>query len=288
MKQIIPASYFSARHINHTAGFTLIELIMVIALTSIMGLAILLNYQSQTRTYRVQRELANMQQNMRAAMFLLQQDIRNSGRDPERSGQFGIQSIADDANNNASLTMTRLLDTDNDGMADVGAVETIVYQLADPDGDGRQELQRCLNGVCQRIVDGVASMGFAYAYDDGSEDLARFNGNPANTEIWAYDGNGTNTLNTSADSDGDGDIDIDDVPAGLGENIALNRIRVVRIWLLARSRLAYPNFSDTNTYILGDRMLNLAATNNAPWRNFRHFLLSGAVSLQNYQLSTNL
>jgi type IV pilus assembly protein PilW len=288
MKQILPTYHFASRNNNHAAGFTLIELLIVITLTSIMGLAIVMNYQSQSRAYRVQRELAHMQQNMRAAMFLLQQDIRNSGRDPERSGQYGIQSIADDANGNASLTMTRLLDTDNDGMADTGAVETIAYQLADPDGDGRLELQRCLNGACQRIVDGVQSMGFAYAYDDGSEDLARFNNGPANPEIWAYDGNGANVLNTSADSDGDGDIDIDDAPVALAANIPLSRIRVVRIWLLARSRQAYPNFTDTSTYVLGDRMLNLANPVNANLRNFRHFLLSGAVALQNYQLSTNL
>jgi type IV pilus assembly protein PilW len=288
MKQILPASYFSLRSSNHAAGFTLIELLIVIALTSIMGLAIVMNYQSQSRAYRVQRELAHMQQNMRAAMFLLQQDIRNSGRDPERTGQYGIQSIADDANGNASLTMSRLLDTDNDGMANAGAVETIVYQLADPDGDGRQELQRCLNGACQRIVDGIESMGFAYAYDDGSEDLARFNNNSANPEIWAYDGNGGNVLNTSADADGDGDIDTNDVPVALAANIPLNRIRVVRIWLLARSRQAYTNFSDTSTYVLGDRVLDLANPVNAGLRNFRHFLLSGAVALQNYELQTNI
>lgn len=285
MKQILPASYFSPRHSNHAAGFTLIELIIVITLTSIMGLAIVMNYQSQGRAYRVQRELAHMQQNMRAAMFLIQQDIRNSGRDPERSGQYGIQSIANDANGNARLVMTRLLDIDNNGIADVGSMETIVYQLADPDGDGCQELQRCINGACQMIVDGMQSMGFACAYDDGSGDLARFKDNPANPETWAYGGN---MLTTSADSDGDGDIDINDIPVALAANIPLNRIRVVRIWLLARSRKVDPDFSDTSAYVLGDRVFNLANPVNANQRNFRHFLLSGAVSLQNFQLNTNL
>jgi type IV pilus assembly protein PilW len=288
MKPLLCASDFPPRFKKNAAGFTLVELIIVIALTSLMGMAIVINYRSQTQAYSAQRELAHMQQNMRAAMFLLQQDIRNSGRDPERTGQYGIQSIADDINGNASLTMSRLLDTDNDGMANTGAVETIVYQLADPDGDGRQELQRCLNGACQRIVDGIESMGFAYAYDDGSDDLARFNNSPANPEIWAYDGNGANILNTSADSDGDGDIDINDAPAALAANIPLNRIRVVRIWLLARSRQAYTNFSDTSTYVLGDRVLDLANPVNAGLRNFRHFLLSSAVSLQNYEMKTNI
>jgi prepilin-type N-terminal cleavage/methylation domain-containing protein len=108
------------------SGFTLVELIVAMAIASIVGLAVMMNYISQTRAYTIQRELSHMQQNLRAAMYMLQNDIRNTGRDPQRTGRYGIQAInrinndADDAIGYAGLTMTRLVDTDNDGIANIG------------------------------------------------------------------------------------------------------------------------------------------------------------------------
>jgi prepilin-type N-terminal cleavage/methylation domain-containing protein len=60
-------------------GVTLIELMvaMTVALVVLGGMYI--SYRTQQRSYMVQEEVAVMQQNLRAAMFYLQRDIRLAG-----------------------------------------------------------------------------------------------------------------------------------------------------------------------------------------------------------------
>ena len=65
-----------------TQGFTLIELLvgMVVSLLA-MG-AIYSTFLSQFKSYQIQEEIAAMQQNIRAAMFYMQREIRMAGCDP--------------------------------------------------------------------------------------------------------------------------------------------------------------------------------------------------------------
>lgn len=290
---------------DHAApGFTLVEMLVAIAVTGIMGLAIVTNYISQTKAYDIQREMAHMQQNLRAAMFMMSNDIRNSGRDPERTGRYGIQNIrranadADDPNGYPGLTLTNLVDNDGDGMADPGALQMVFYQVMDLDGDGRRELRRCVGGGCAApiipnnwplIMDGIEDIGISYAFDDGNGDLTRFNGNANAPEIWAVDTNDDNDLDTNVDSNGDGNIDInDDLTAALNPPVDTSRVRAVRIWLLARSRQAYNNFTDTSIYVLGRKQLDMNDPANINRRNFRHLMLEGVVALQNFQLSPDI
>lgn len=299
MRSITPKIAMACLPLRKTAGFTIVELIIALAITSVVGVAILMNYLSQSKAYNVQRELAHMQQNSRAAIYILMNDLRNIGRDPNRSGRYGIQSTLRDANGFDQLILTTLRDTDGDGIADEGAVQIIRYQIMDQNGDGRQELRRCDSLAAtpncasaadwQMIMDGVEDIGFAYAYDNGNEDLARFGGNANAPEIWAFDANNSNSLNANADSNGDGDIDVNDaVPAVLNAPVPLARIRAVRIWLLARSRYAFTDFRDTTFYHLGSRVLDLNDPANVNRQNFRHLLLTSVVGLQNFQLDPNI
>lgn len=288
------------------AGFTLVELLVATAVAAILGLAIVANYIMQTRSYEIHREMANMQQNMRAAMYMLSNDIRNSGRDSERSGRYGIQNIrninpdADDANGYPGLTLTSLTDTDGDGIANPGAIQMVFYQVIDLDGDGQRELRRCTETIgnsCDApyiadnwpvIMDGIEDIGIAYAYDDGNGDLARFNGNANAPEIWAIDTNNDNFLDTNLDTNGDGNIDTnDDLTAVLNPTVDTTNIRAARIWLLARSSQVNRNYTDSNIYVLGRKQLNMTDAANANRRPFRHFLLESVVALQNYELDPN-
>jgi prepilin-type N-terminal cleavage/methylation domain-containing protein len=287
------------------AGFTLVELIVSTAVAGILGLAIVANYIMQTRSYEIQREMAHMQQNLRAAMYMLNNDIRNSGRDSERTGRYGLVNIrrsnpdGDDPNGYPGLTLTRVIDTNGDGLADPAdpnALQMVLYQVMDLDGDGRRELRRCTTGCNAPIVaanwpvvmEGIEDMGIAYAYDGGSGDLARFNNNPNAPEIWAVDTNDDNQLDINVDTNGDGNIDInDDFTAALNPTVATTQIRAARIWLLARSTQAYPNYTDTSTYVLGRKQLVMTDAANANRRNFRHLLLESVVALQNYELDPN-
>ncbi len=276
------------------SGFTLVELIVVMLITSVAALAIVMNYISQTKTYAIQREMAHMQQNLRAAMYIMQNDIRNSGRDPLRLGRYGITDIlnynadTDDPNGYPGLTLTSLTDQDGDGFVDedAAAEQQIQYQVMDLNGDGRRELCRQMNaGGWVPIIDGIEDIGFAFSFDDGNGDLARFNNNANGPEIWAFNNNGANVLDTNLDTTGDGNIDVnDDLSAALNPVVELNRIRAVRIWLLARSRTAYTDFVDRSIYVVGGKQLDLNDPANAGRRNFRHLMTTGVVALQNFQL----
>jgi type IV pilus assembly protein PilW len=290
-----------------TSGFTIVELLIVIVVTSIAMGAIYTVYVSVSQNYSSQREIANMQQNIRSAMYLIKSDLRNAGRNPLMDGSVGITNVgrfnpdADDPNGYPGITMTTLFDNDNDGEADSGSQRTISYRVADVDNDLRRELWRrdsnSANPLAWDLVfDGIEDIGFAYAFDaDNDLDLDRSAvAAGAGTVMWAIDTDNIIGLDTNVDNvpdgdinaldDGDGDGLINNADGGLGVQIPLRDIRAVRIWILARSRQAFPNYTDSNTYVLGRKVMDML---NDPLyanrRNFRHKLLVGAVAMQNRQ-----
>jgi len=75
-------------------GFTVIELlislaIMSVALTSIYGL-----YMSYVRVYTTEGVTSQVQQGVRAGMNMMVRDVRMAGLDPTRTGSFGIVEAA--------------------------------------------------------------------------------------------------------------------------------------------------------------------------------------------------
>ena len=60
------------------AGFTLVELLVSLVLTSVMFSAILIVFQSQTRINTTETDVIEAQQNARMGMAALAQDIRQA------------------------------------------------------------------------------------------------------------------------------------------------------------------------------------------------------------------
>ena len=60
-------------------GFTLIELCVAMAIATFVMAAIYSVYRAQTQSHRTQQLVVQMQQNMRAAMYLLEREIRMAG-----------------------------------------------------------------------------------------------------------------------------------------------------------------------------------------------------------------
>jgi len=63
-------------------GFTLIELCVAMAIATFVMAAIYSVYRAQTQSHRAQQLVVEMQQNMRAAMYLLEREIRMAGYSP--------------------------------------------------------------------------------------------------------------------------------------------------------------------------------------------------------------
>ena len=63
-------------------GFTMIELMVAMVVSLLAMAAIYSTFLAQHRSYQVQEETAEMQQNIRTAMYYMQREIRMAGNDP--------------------------------------------------------------------------------------------------------------------------------------------------------------------------------------------------------------
>jgi prepilin-type N-terminal cleavage/methylation domain-containing protein len=305
MKKTDTRHHDKASNKRMAAGFTLVEILVAMVVGSIAMGAIGAIYVNVTQSYTLQRELAHMQQNMRAAMYLIKNDLRNSGRNGLMNGTKGITDVglynadSDDANGYPGITLTSFIDTDRDGQADSGSERTIIYRVWDTDGDGVRELRRQVtdNGAAgnwELVFDGIEDIGFAYAFDnDNDRDLDRATGAAGSVVMWGIDTDGTSTLDTNVDNNADGNIDglddgsgdgwINTSDGALGMRVPLTDIRAVRICLLARARPLDSKYIDTNTYTLGHKVIDMTLPENATRARFRHKMLVGAVALANHQ-----
>jgi len=68
---------------QRSEGFTLTELLIAIAIGSIVVASIYSTYTSQQKSYEITEEVTAVQQNLRAAMYYLERDVRRAGYDPE-------------------------------------------------------------------------------------------------------------------------------------------------------------------------------------------------------------
>ena len=60
-------------------GFTLIEMMITVALSSLVGVLIYTVFIEQTRAYRMQADMGSMQQNLRVGMEMLTRDVATAG-----------------------------------------------------------------------------------------------------------------------------------------------------------------------------------------------------------------
>ena len=65
------------------SGFTMVELLGFLAISSIVFSLMYQVYAAQLKSHTTQQELVEMQQNMRAAMYLMEREIRMAGYGPE-------------------------------------------------------------------------------------------------------------------------------------------------------------------------------------------------------------
>lgn len=237
-----------------SGGFSLLELLMAMAVSGLVTAAIVVVYTHQQKAYASHDLLASMQQNLRTALFHLERDLRMAGYNPtEKAADAGFVSISGNAlgdavsfsmdDNNNGNTRTPDGDTDDSN-------ERIRYALGDDDGDGDPDLER--NGWL--VAENMEALGLAYACDadgDGRLDWVdkNQNGQPDPEEtIWAVDSDADGLVDSDLDANGDGVIDehddahdgradgkISGRPLPDGVEVSMDRIRAVRIWLLART-----------------------------------------------------
>jgi type IV pilus assembly protein PilW len=173
---------------NSTRGFTLIELMVALAVTSILIAGIYTTYITQLKSHLTQQLIVEMQQNLRGAMFIIERDIRMAGYDPNRTAGAGIiKMLANDFEFTMDVTGGENdgIDNDNDGGTDGsdpgndedrfsdGDVndtnEQIRYAL-NTDAAGFQYLGRELGGAggLQYLAESIDALNFVYLDSAGS------------------------------------------------------------------------------------------------------------------------
>jgi len=135
----------------NTQGFTLVELLVAMAVSLLALGAIYSTFLTQFKSYQVQEEVAAMQQNIRSAMYHMQREFRMAGCDPTTFADTGIITANAD-----SIRFTEDIRGDSAGSDPDGDIddpnEDITYKLDDPDGDGvDDELDRNNQTVAQNI-----------------------------------------------------------------------------------------------------------------------------------------
>jgi type IV pilus assembly protein PilW len=332
-------------------GFTLIELMVAIAISSAVMAGIYSMFIMQQRTQVTEQVAVDMQQTLRAAMYMVERDIRMAGYDPTLNWGFdGINNDGDTDTDEADEKQNdRELDTiDNDGDGSIDGAdadgeamgitvagphaikivmdtngdriyqpsENIGYRFAnlyDADADGMADLNKggaaplgraTGAGSPQPMAEDIQAVAFAYAYnyDDGApvDSLdSQLDTSPGGNVIWAFDSNGDRLLDRVLDTNDEGVINAGDTPGGqdlIGAGwetayVPLTRIRAVRIWLLARSRVPLKNYTDTATYVVGDKHIDARDSNrdgvvdgSDKTDNFKRRVLTATIQCRNLGL----
>lgn len=148
----------------NTQGFTMVELLVAMVVSLLAIGAIYSTFLNQFKSYQVQEEVAAMQQNIRAAMFYMQREIRMAGCDPTGLAGAGITAASP-----TSISFTEDVWDGNPGGSPDGDTddnnEVIMYNLDDSDGDGVvDELDRNNQTVAQNID----ALNFVYLDADGN------------------------------------------------------------------------------------------------------------------------
>lgn len=110
------------KYVCKQQGFTLIELMISMAIGSIVMASVMTSFISQHETYIAQDDVVEMQQNARVAMDRLTRDIRSIGYDPDNIGA-ALTTSGINAGTASTLRFTR-----DDGS---GGLETVEYSLYD-------------------------------------------------------------------------------------------------------------------------------------------------------------
>jgi len=137
-------------HPNKIRGFTLVELLVAMAISSIVLASVAAAYRTQIRTHATQQMVVDMQQNIRGAMYIMQREIRMAGHDPTGLSGASIL-VADDA------VLQFQSDDNEDGDCD-DSMEDIRYAMTADGALGRQ----VSGGLLDPLAENIDAINFVY------------------------------------------------------------------------------------------------------------------------------
>jgi prepilin-type N-terminal cleavage/methylation domain-containing protein len=146
------------------AGFSLAELLVTMAIASVMGLAGVGYYRGQTRALTIHSATLDATEKLRAGMALITREIRLAGYDPTATamvvvGQKGIVDARGDF-------LWIRFDRNGDGTIDTNAADPDAESIVFSYDAANQQILRTVAGVSQPLVKNVPSGTFSFQYFD--------------------------------------------------------------------------------------------------------------------------
>ncbi|MBN2284454.1 MAG: hypothetical protein JXO48_11245 [Deltaproteobacteria bacterium] len=148
-------------------GFTLIETLTGMALGIIVIGALYAVFIAENRSYNLQENIIEMQQNARSAMDIMAREIRMAGYDPLGTANAGIQEACDcRIRFTQDITGINSVDAPDGDTGD--ANEQITYGIY-TSCDGIRKLGRkSQNGSYQPVAEHIDTLTFEYFDQDGN------------------------------------------------------------------------------------------------------------------------
>ncbi len=159
------------------SGFTLTELLIGIVLSGIVIAGVYGFFVSQIKTYSLQEQLVEMQENARIAIDTIVRDLQNAGYDPTSSDKFGITTAAFSASNSAGLSLTTSTelyftvneDEDASGVIANNPDERFGFRI----NSNTPTLEaQCFPDPCtdpwEAVADNIDVLSFTYTYANGT------------------------------------------------------------------------------------------------------------------------
>ena len=163
-------------HLYSKTGFSLVELLMALAISSIVLGAIYSVFSITNKNFTTQNVAANVQQSLRSAIGLMARDIRLAGLDPIGTDSFGIEY--------ASQTKIRFtLDSIDSGSGKFnGIVDETNFEEVTYDFQSNQVVQTLYETAASPnpavLVSNITNLNFAYL-DAANNDLVDYGLSPA-------------------------------------------------------------------------------------------------------------
>ncbi len=195
-------------------GFTLLELMVTLFISSIIMVAAYSSFHSQQQSFISQDQVTEIQENIRAGLDMMMREIRMAGYDPSDSVNAGIVIATA-----GQLSFTQDLNGDGD-LSDSNESVTYGFSAAD-DADGNGIVDD-ING--DGVVNDIASLG---RNTGGGFQAIADNFQAIEFNYILSDGSSTTSPTTSQ----------------------LNLIRSIQVSLLVRSTIIDNNYTDTKTYV---------------------------------------
>lgn len=140
-------------------GFSLIEMLVAMAIGSIVMAAIVNMFVNQRKAYAIREQVTEMQENARSGIDFLVRELTMAGYDP--AGTAGAGIVVASAN-----SVQFSMDISKNGV--IEADEDVTFSLYDDGGDGDLDLGRTSAGVTQLIAENIQNLTFSYTLADGS------------------------------------------------------------------------------------------------------------------------